>query len=367
MVLKSLNSKTKGGRRTGSACKKDKPVTEELPIQEIFELVGDMNAEVVGRYFKERGFGTTRLDETNTQQRNCDWFVEPPKAPFLCEVKTVRSVQRGQLAEDPFRRRFENSARHYFANRKDVQGLPYHLHFHSDMLRLPAGNDENKAVTDCLAAVAELLLRLMEKDEQPGLWFSDDRCGGVFDLTISPSRSGRLELEISKYGGINLDAVEDSLSSAIKQVNRSGEDYPGLARMVVLAFASDIVITSNSEVAVFSGLAFREEELWRLVDRVMKRHPELSAVAVMARQVNPHFAVFHNPDVSEVEALDNEVFDDSRSVQFDSLETIPRSQPQPFDPQKLVASIIKTAAADEKYVITVADYEALKSKKRTGS
>jgi hypothetical protein len=88
---------------------------------------------------------------------------------------------------------------------------------------------------------------------------------------------------------------------------------------------------------------------------------------VTASLVLGDFAVFHNPNVSEIEALDSEVFDDSRSAQFDSLKKDPRSQPQPFDLKKLVASTIGTAAADVKYTITAADYETLKSKKRTGS
>lgn len=198
------------------------------------------------------------------------------------------------------------------------------------------------------------------------MWFVDDCCGGVFDLTISPSWSGQIEFEVSKYGGINLRTIESSLSEAIKQLNRSGEDYPNIPRLVVLAFVSDVVITSNSKVVVIDGRVIQEEELWKLIDRVMKRHPEVSAVAIMAHthQPNPYFAVFHNSNVSIIQALDGEAFEDGNSVQFDSLETIPRSRLQPFNLQELEASIIKTAKTDEKYSITVADYEALRAKKQ---
>jgi hypothetical protein len=39
---------------------------------------------------------------------------------------------------------------------------------------------------------------------------------------------------------------------------------------------------------------------------------------------------------------------------------MPRSQPQPFDIKKLVASILEGAKEDEGYGITVADYVGLR-------
>ena len=206
---------------------------------------------------------------------------------------------------------------------------------------------------------------IKRKQQTTDIWFVDNCCDGALDLTITPSSSGQLELEVSKYGEVNLRTIESSLSNAIEQVNRSGEDYPDIPRLVVLALASDVFITSKSEVVVFDGLAFQKEELWKLIDRVMKRHPELSAVAVMARQANPHFDVFHNSKVSKVPALDVTVFEDGRAVQFDSLETIPRVRIQPFDLQKQFEALLAAATeVNEIPSITLSDYDALWKKNR---
>lgn len=216
-------------------------MSDTLTHREIMDLVGYMNEEIVGGYFRGRNYQIERLDEEGGHPRsNCDWKVDLPDGPFLCEVKTVTSVRRGDVAQADFRTAIENRIRHYFDARKDVRDLPFHLHFHSDKLQLPRGEDEetdqNAALNDCLRQITDELRKLSADDQRASIWYCDDCCNGTFDLVVRNSSSGRLEIEISPYGSLNRDSIEDSLSRAIGQLNRSGEDYPELARISSTSF-----------------------------------------------------------------------------------------------------------------------------------
>ena len=71
--------------------------------------------------------------------------------------------------------------------------------------------------------------------------------------------------------------------------------------------------------------------------------------------------------VKEVDDLDRSIFDDGRSIQFSSLDTMPRMRPRPFDPEELVSSILRTAREDMNYVLTVDDYIALRDSRSSES
>lgn len=329
---------------------------ESLTSADLVDLMGDMNTVVAGNYLKSRGFEATRLDtsEGSSTPSACDWLARGEDDSFLCEVKTINSVQRGANAQAPFRRKFENRVKHYFSHKKSVRDLPCHLHFHSDTLSIPNGLD------GCLKLISQLLLRIHAEEKKRPLWLFTDCCEGTFDLAVTWSWSGKLEVQVSPYGDLNLRAVEERLGHAIKQLRSSGGVYPGIARVVVLAFVSSIYLTQASEVIPFSGLGFKEECLWRRLDSVLKRNNDLSAIAVMHDQAPPRFTVYHNPMLTQVEPLDKGVFDDGESVQFDSFDAIPKVTPKPFDLDEVVASILENAPGEQQKAITLADYEPLK-------
>jgi len=335
--------------------------TKPVALQDIMDLIGDMNAVVVGDYFESRGFETTKLDtsEGSSPPSNCDWLVQGKGTSFLCEVKTINSVQRGTNTQAEFRRKFENRVKDYFSRKKNVRDLPYHLHFHSDALSIP----DDRLLNSCLKSISQMLLDIHTQEKQQPLWLFRDCCRGAFDLAVTWSWCGSLKVQVSPYGGLNLRAIEDRLGKAIKQLKRSGEDYPGIARVVVLAFVSSIYITQASKVVDFSGLQFKGKSLWHRVDPVLKRNGDLSAIAVMCGQATPQFSVYHNPALVEVELLDKGVFDDGVSVQFDSFDTIPRAIAKPFDLREFTASILETARSEGQKAITLADYEALERQK----
>ena len=332
-------------------------------LQEVIDLVGDMNTIVVGNYFEDQGFKTKRLDtgRESDSSSNCDWLVQGTEVCFLCEVKTINSVRRGEDTQAVFRRRVENRIRHYFSRKRSVRHLPYHLHFHSSTLSIP----EERVLNRCLRSVTRLLLNIHAQAGKQALSREFyDCCEGAFDLVVTKSCSGKLEVKVSVYGHLNLRAVEDRLGDAITQLRRSGEDFPGMARVIVLAFVSDIYITQASEVIPFSGLHFEEGKLWRLIDSVLRRNDDLSAIALMYEQTPPRFGVYHNPiSLRGVERLDRAVFDDGVSVQFDSLSAMPRVAVRPFNLHEFTASILEAARGGEQRAITLADYAKLKRQK----
>jgi hypothetical protein len=336
-------------------------MTETVTLQDVIDLIGDMNTLVVGNYLKSRGFNTKKLDtsEGSSPSSSCDWLVQGKGVSFLCEVKTINSVQRGASTQAEFRRKFENRVKNHFSRNKSVGDLPYHLHFDSDALSIP----DDSLLNSYLKSITQLLLEIHAQEKKQPLWLFCDYCGGAFDLAVTRSWSGKLEVQVSPYGDLNLRAIEDRLGKAVRQLRRSGEDYPGIARVVVLAFVSSIHITQASEVVAFSDLQFKGESLHRRIDSVLRRNDDLSAIAVMHGQAPPRFSVCHNPALGEVEPLDNGVFDDGASVQFDSFDTMPRAPAKPFDLREFTASILEAARSEEQKAITLADYEALKRQK----
>jgi hypothetical protein len=336
-------------------------MAESVTLQDVMDLIGDMNTVVVGDYFESRGFETEKLDtgEGSSPPSDCDWLAQTKEVSFLCEVKTINSVQRGTNTQAEFRSKFENRVRDYFSRKKSVQDLPYHLHFDSDALTIP----DDSLLNSCLKSIPQLLLDIHAQEKKQPFWLFCDYCEGAFDLVVTWSRSGKLEVQVSPYGALNLRAIEDGLGRAIKQLRRSGEDYPGIARVVVLAFVSSIYITRASEVVAFGGLQFKRENLWRRIDSVLKRNGDLSAIAVMYGQAPPRFGVYHNRTLTEVEPLDRGVFDDGVSAQFDSFDTIPKATAKPFDLREFTASVLETARSEGQRAITLADYEALKRQK----
>lgn len=337
-------------------------MTEPAILQDVMDLIGDMNTKVVGDYFESRGFVIESLDTNDIANppSDSDWLVQNKNTSFICEVKTINSVKRGtKNTQSIFRKKFENRVRGHFSRKKNVRDLPYHLHFHSDTLSIP----DDKILNNCLKSIGQTLLDISAQEEVLYLQMLSGICNGAYDLTITPSRSGSLEIQVSSYGDLNLRAIEDRLGKAIKQLRRSGQDYPGLARIIVLSFVSDIYITQASEVIPFNGLQFKAKSLWCRVDSLLKRNSDLSAIAVMYQQSPPRFSVYHNPACVDVESLSLEVFNDDLSVQFDSFETIPRAKCEPFNFHKFTARILETAHSEEQGPITLQDYEALKRHK----
>ena len=329
-------------------------------FQDIISNVGNMNTIVVGDYFKSRGFEIKKLDtnQDSNSPKNCDWLVQGRGTKFLCEVKTIQSVQRGTETQDVFRKKFENRVQDYFSRRKDIQNLPYHLCFHSDTLSIP----QEETFIDCLKSISQMLLYIHSQEEKQIQWEFGCR-KGAFDLSVTQSWSGSLEVIVSSYGGLNLRRVENSLSDAIEQLRRSGEDYSGIARLVVLAFVNSIYITPTSEVVIFSGRQIKDVELWRLIDRILKRNKNLSAIAVMQGQYT-RFGVYHNPALIQVKPLEKSVFDDGVSVQVDSIDSMPRRPDKPLDwPELLRESPLEAALRKEQKAITLADYKALKEER----
>jgi hypothetical protein len=337
-----------------------------------FQDVSNMNEKTISSYFQSRGFTPIRLDKGKDPNapRACEWLVQSHAISFLCEVKTVTSVQRGVKAQADFRREFENPVKERFRE-KDVRGLSYHVHFHSDTLSLP----DREQFKYFLERLVNVIRTIHAKGEHyPGsLWILDrslnvsdkiiDNCLAAFSVAISRPILGcdHLEYEISTYGGLNLARVKKNISEAVKQLEESGEKYPSIARIIILAFASRVHIGNSSQVTVFSGLTFIEKDIWDCLGELLPKYPSLSAIAVMDRQENPCFYVYHNPKVTAVEPLNRKVFEDGVSVQFDSLNGIPRAAAKPLDLEELVASILKWDGE----VITAHDYDALRAEKKS--
>jgi hypothetical protein len=333
-----------------------------ITFQDIIDLIGDMNDIVVGNYFASRGLEPTKLDSGQDPNplRNCDWLVQGKDTSFLCEVKTINSVQRGTETQANFRKKFENRVRDYFNRKKSVRNLPYHLHFHSDTLDIP----EDKPFYRCLKLISQKIIDIHAKGEKQSLWIFENCFFRNVDLTMSWSLSGNLEIQVSSYGSLNRRPIEENVSSSIKQLERSGEDHPDIARMVVLAFASSVHITQNSEVVVFSDLLLRREKyLWRYIDSMLKHNSNLSAIAVMHGQTPPRFCVYHNPILAGIEPLDRGVFSDGESVQFDSLDAMPKTIIKPFDLHEYTTSILETIHSSNEKAITLDDYKALRTQK----
>lgn len=329
-------------------------------FQEVLKLIGDVNDQIVGDYFEARGLEPRKLDDGDEANppSNCDWMVKDDDVFFLCEVKTVNSVQRGVETQAEFRKGFENRIRDYLHRKKSTRNLPYHLHFHSDSLTVP----DDESLYGYLKLLSRTLANLHDQDDEQLYCMFSGCCAGAFDLAVAGSSRGTLEVQVSTYAGLNLRAVEGRVKDAIGQLHRSGEDYPDFARVIVLAFASKIYISPIDEkVAVFSDLAFKEKELWSYIDSVLKRNNDLSAIAVMRGQNPPRFSVYHNPDA--VHPLSRSVFADGGCCQFDSLEAIPRAKVRPFNLQEVVSRMLQSVS-EAGEPITLADYEALRSGQR---
>jgi hypothetical protein len=338
-----------------------------------FQDVSNMNERIIGNYFQSRGFTLKRLDEGKGEDapRACEWLVQSHAASFFCEVKTVTSVQRGVRAQADFRKEFENPVKERFRE-KDVRGLPYHVHFHSDTLSVP----DREQLKYFLEWLVNTIRTIHAKGEHhPGsLWILDkslnvsdeiiSNCLAAFSVAISKPILGcdHLEYEVSTYGGLNSRRVKKDISDAVKQLRKSGQKHPTIARVVIMAFAGRIHLGNSSQVAVFHGLTYIEEELWHDLDSLLPRYPSLSAIAVMVRQNNPYFWVYHNPAVKTVNPLNREIFEDGTSVQFDSLDSIPRVTAEPLDLERLIATFLDCDGE----VITTHDYEALRARKEAG-
>lgn len=180
-------------------------------------------------------------------------------------------------------------------------------------------------------------------------------------LDITLSWSGKLEVEISIYGGLNCEAIERIVGTAVGQLRESGKVFPEIARLIVLNFASKVFISSQSEVIVFDGLDFKGNYLWDCISNLLRQYSSLSTIAVMTNQADPHFMVYHNTNVSSVAPVNNRVFDDGISVQFDSRKDIPKIPIRKLKSiDELTALIISNAESPKRKTLSRADYEKLK-------
>lgn len=112
---------------------------------------------------------------------------------------------------------------------------------------------------------------------------------------------------------------------------------------------------------IFGRLVFDRSELWKLIYRVLERHPETSAIAVMESQHAPRFVVCHNPRVTAVPTLSRKVFDGD-SFQMETPNAPSQTHIPPM-PAGLGARLWENAKRSQGRTITVKDYLALKQKK----
>ena len=323
-----------------------------------FQDVADMNAIVVGKYFEGRGLVATRLDDNpgSNLHSACDWLVQSTESSFLCEVKTINSVQRGVTAQAEFRK-FENHVKDYIGSKKSIRNLPFHLHFHSNTLSLPGNAVLDrflKIVTDELSHVNAQGLKL----DFPISVYLDEH----LSLHIYRSSSERLKVQFSTYGGLNVEVIKNRVSDAVSQLKTLGKDYSSIARIIILTFAGQIYITDNSEVAILDCLPTEGIFLWRCIESLLRKYDTLSAIAVMFGQAAPYFLVHHNPTVKGIEPLNREVFDDGISIQFDSLNAIPRVPIKSCQSRNELATFIfSDIGTSEQKALTLVDYQKMKT------
>jgi len=322
-----------------------------------YQDVADMNTIVVGKYFNKRGFTTIRLDNNkeSISKSSCDWYLNSTYSSFICEVKTIHSVQRGVKTQGEFRK-VEKQILSYFPSRKETPNLYYHLHFHSNRLIIPS----DKALYDFLNI---LYLKLVQMTNEGKKLINPvfTELGDFFSLCITESLRNKLEIQFSTYGGLNVQTVKTRIDEAVTQLKSSAIIYPKIARIVVLSFTGHIHINSRSEVVIFDDLEFQGEILWRCIESLLRNHSSLSAIAVMTNQANPHYSIFHNHNIIDIEPLNREVFNDGISIQFNSYNTIPKlpiNKSMSID--EFINAIIVDISSKKEPSITADDYSAMK-------
>jgi len=185
--------------------------------------------------------------------------------------------------------------------------------------------------------------------------------GDFFSLCITESLRNKLEIQFSTYGGLNVQTVKTRIDEAVTQLKSSAIIYPKIARIVVLSFTGHIHINSRSEVVIFDDLEFQGEILWRCIESLLRNHSSLSAIAVMTNQANPHYSIFHNHNIIDIEPLNREVFNDGISIQFNSYNTIPKlpiNKSMSID--EFINAIIVDISSKKEPSITADDYSAMK-------
>ncbi len=291
---------------------------------------------LIQKYWESRGFTIRRLDDKErgaNPEQACEWFIHSDSDEFLCEVKTITSVKRGKSTGDDFKKKLRDRVKSYIQSVQKFQGLSYRLRIDSDDCYVPPQEDLNKF----LKWLKHSLLNI-DAGNIPHGWsvgkanafqyfyasysfrsaVSDDTSGADIQLFLYRTQNNELEVTVHWYGDLNASRIEDVIKKAQKQLQKSSESYPNAARLIILTFASQTYTTVKSEQVAFSGLAFMEDQLWCTIQRSLKKHPSLSAIAILDwQQINtPRFWVIHNPYLQVVKPLNKSVFDDGDSTQF---------------------------------------------------
>lgn len=150
-------------------------------------------------------------------------------------------------------------------------------------------------------------------------------------MVIGPTRGANLEVQGYCYGTLNLDAITENVRKGSSQLESSAskEQNKRIPRVLVLSFETGIAeLALQWEELIEPHLAWLLEQYPNLsVLAVLEMVPDgspppqeegLSAWLDFVRQARyvPRFMVYHNACLRGVEPLDQQVFNDNRSVQF---------------------------------------------------
>lgn len=244
-------------------------------------------------------YETERKERQSANER---WIKENPGSRLVSNSTDYEFVYGDQ---DTFRQKYGGRARfteknfkkfateitNHFARSPTVQHLPFTVRLDSNDLYTPYGDEkeqfiewlENELIAIASRKPIDYRWRVEKLPNSPTFHLDmfypihhstrENDVNATYQMSITvPNYSDKLEVHISSYGQLNLDAITRNVESGLRQqleATASREGFQGKPQVIVLAFAG--------------GLAFEWGALWPHLSLLLQQNESLNAIAVLDR------------------------------------------------------------------------------------